>query len=305
MSRLRHPVKSYIATLRMTRFKLVVFIEGKDNDPIFYGAVIDRMTRETGDTVDLRRADELPNAADGDPSGAGGKLTLQRAAKFWWRWKHRDEVGWTQDRRVFFCIDRDAEEDEATDKERALVRTRHHSVENHLVNGTDLAEALAIAFSARTAEIEAELPYVATCASQFAALWKEWTTFCLLAKRLDVGVGGYGRSSPINNPAHAATSASLMSSQLEILRKKAGIGAPEFGVLWVATTEEVDRLIAAGQFDRVFKGKWYGDILFSIFSSGKLATQCKNTGKNGIWIGIRARFTLRDEDYDYYRGQLA
>ena len=70
-------------------------------------------------------------------------------------------------------------------------------------------------------------------------------------------------------------------------------------------TALVNHLIGEDRFDEVFKGKWYADILFSLCDSCQiLSSKCRNAGKNGIWIGIRASFILTDFDYRYYQMQI-
>ncbi len=305
MSRLRRQVKSYIASLRMTRFDMILFYEGKDNDPTFYIAVCDGLARETGISFDLRRADELPNAAQDSRSGTGGKTTLLRASEFWEKWKTARLIGWIQSKRVFFCVDRDLEGEAPDDAVKGIVRTRLHSVENHLIRGTDLSSALSIAFGFRKSEIQAELP-VSDCYTHLAALWRDWTVYCVLALRMKVGVGGYGRTtSPINVPAHCTASPALMAREYEILRGAAQLSDSDFHRLQAEAEAEVDHLLASGMIDSVFKGKWYADILFSTFSSiTKFQSQCQSSGKKGIWIGVRARFELSSEDLQYYRERL-
>jgi hypothetical protein len=307
MTKLRHQLKPYLVALRMTRFDTIIYIEGTDNDPIFYEAIAQRYSDETGRSTQLRLADELPNAAAPNMGGAGGKRTLVRAAEFLERWRGARPARLLQGKEIAFCVDKDADDVLGTLAGcPAILHTSMHSAENHIVLGSNLHRAICYAISVTAQSVNDEIKDCDRL-RLLSHQWREWVVYCLLSLRLNIKKSGnYGQESPFNTPPHAP--ANLATARLKFDQAKKACGVPEaqFDIELNAVTELVDRLIRDDRFDEVFKGKWYVSIFFSLLENTRnLGSRCRACGKNGLWIGIRSAFALDEGTYRRYANALA
>ena len=250
-------------------------------------------------------ATELPNAALPAAGGAGGKQALLRAAMFLERWCANRAIG-LSGREIAFCVDKDIDEIEGKlNNCRGLIYTRLHSVENHLVVASDLVRALAPALSATEQLVARELNTYGNI-QLLAQNWRDWVVCCLVAVALGIkDVGTYSRSSPVNAPPHGPADQALVQDFHLLLRRKCGLPVADFDLSLQRAFQIVDGLLQGGRFDEVFKGKWYGDILFSLLNSCPvLGSACRSAGKGGLWIGIRAAFMIPEGDYRYYEAGI-
>lgn len=305
MNRLRHGVKAYLMTFRMTRAATVLFVEGKDNDPFFYQQIADRYAREMSRDVEIRQANELPNAASMGAGGAGGKQALARAALFVSRWRSHQSIGLQEGREIAFCVDKDIDDIEGKRLAlNCLVYTPLHSCENHLIASSDVKKSLCFALSASAQTLDNQFARYESL-REMARRWREWVICCVLAQRLGIErYSTYSRPSPLNKPAHALSDQALFENELSILARLSNIPKSDFDLSLKDISELVDDRIVKDQFDELFKGKWYCDILFSLVQScPDLVSRCK-AGKSGLWIGIRATFLLSDRDYRYYKAAI-
>jgi hypothetical protein len=305
MKRLRHALKAYLMTLRMTKIDTIIYVEGGDNDPIYYQHIKNRYSAETGRTVDLREASELPNASSPGMGGAGGKQALLRAAKFSDRWRSSLIPSKLDEKEIAFCVDKDVDDLLGMSANLpSVIYTRLNSVENHLVLSADLHHALSLSLSATLATVSSELGNSKDL-KELSTRWREWVIFCILATRLSVtNVGTFKRASPLNTPAHSSADQALARTYFNDLKLRCP-QLLDFDDKLAETTDLVDRLITADRFDEVFKGKWYVDILYSLCEScPSLSSKCRTTGKNGIWVGIRASFVLSEMDYSHYERSI-
>lgn len=308
MSRLRHDVSAYLMTLRMTQYRTIIFVEGRDNDPTFYGAIATRYQRETGRSVDLRLAEELPAAARRGETrgGAGGKRVLYRAATFLVSWRNREAGRFLRGKEIAFCADKDVDDILGAYPDcPAMICTPLHSVENHLIRGCDLHRVICCAVSAPSSTVQREM---GDC-NEILALarrWKEWVIYCLVSLRLGIRrSGNYGQESPFNDPAHDQAEPIRVTQAFALAKRSHGDGLA-FDAEVRAVTQFVDDLIQSDRYDEVFKGKWYASILFHCLESrNPLRTGARACGKNGLWVAIRSNFSLSDGDYNYYANKFA
>jgi hypothetical protein len=307
MSRLRHQLKGYLLALRMTQVQTVVFIEGAENDPVFYDEICRRYSKETGRKTQIRFANELPNAALPDQGGAGGKAPLIRAAKFLERWRGTGSSRRLPGKEIAFCVDKDADDVLGLLVNcPAVVYTLLHSTENHIVSGSDLQKAICTAISATAQSLNEE---IGGC-DQLRRLshnWRDWVIYCLVSLRLNISRSGtYRQESPFNSPAHNSPDHSAVQLKFEEARRVCGFAEERFESELRQITELVDQLIIADQFDAVFKGRWYVSILYSLLkNTATFGSRCRTCGKNGLWIGIRSTFALDEVSYRHYAGSFA
>jgi hypothetical protein len=142
----------------MTKVDTVIFVEGTDNDPIFYEVIARRYSVETGRAVQVRLADELPNAASKKKGGSGGKRTLVRAALFLEKWRGTGAARLLQGKEIAFCADKDV--DDLLGKLEncpAVIYTPMHSAENHIVVGSNLHHAICCAISTTAHSLNNEI----------------------------------------------------------------------------------------------------------------------------------------------------
>lgn len=308
MSRLRHDLKAYLRALRMTRTRLIVFIEGKENDPIFYSQIAQRFLKEAGQKVEVRRAQELPGAADPQLGGAGGKPWLTKAGKFWIRYvtKKNRQISC----RLLFALDKDI--DDVRQHQNAdphFVYTEGYSVENYILEGCDVRIASEAALSLLPGEL------LVICGAdqerwmrESAVLWKEWIGYCVVAAFYKHGqrTRGYGRTSMVNVPHHTACDAGGLEKRFEALRMENRITTSEFTFVRDKADAFVAEKFRAGLEKELMKGEWYIDILWSqITSNHVLTANMVQVGKHGVWSALRLNFKLPGYVYDYYQQAFA
>ena len=303
MSRLRHDIKAYLAALRMTQTQLVVFVEGKENDPTFYSTVIERYQVATQTIVELRRALELPGSAKSRTGGSGGKLQLQKAGKLWASQTARAPHSYKC--KIIFALDKDIDDIQGTkNPDNIYVYTEGYSVENYLVRGTDLVRAASSAYSLTPNELERIFnPDQQSWMAAAHLLWGDWIVFCIASKEYSkAGVGNFRIPSKFNSPAHAPCKEDVKRTWTTLLAAKSKAYVPDFEFVIDAISLHVKSELATRRGDRFFKGDWYIDILYSqVEADPHLRSLRADVGKVGLWAAIRASFQLANDMYDHYR----
>lgn len=303
MSRLTHELKGYLAALRMTRTQLIVFIEGKENDPVFYSQVKDRYERETGIVVEIRRAQELPGAAQIKTGGSGGKPWLLRVGEFWRTYRTRTKMSYKC--KLLIALDKDIDDIKnnlRTDS--VFIYTQGYEVENYLIAGTDVVSAVGKALSLLPHELTAIInPDQESWMNRSINNWFDWLVFCILARLYErADQRSYSKPSAFNRPRHDPVSETKRDAAIADLQADSGTSEIEFSHVRGVVEELVRSKLASGAADTVFKGEWYVEILFSqIEANPHLRDCCVQIGKRGIWAAIRASFTLRDSAYMHYK----
>jgi hypothetical protein len=292
----------------MTKVDTIIFVEGTENDPIFYEVIAQRYSAETGRAVQVRLADELPNALpQRKRGGSGGKRTLVRAALFLEKWRGTGAARLLQGKEIAFCADKDVDDLLGKlDNCPAVVYTPMHSAENHIVVDSNLHQAICCAISTTAHSLNNEI----TDCNRLRFLshhWKEWVVFCLVSLKLGLTKSGnYGQESLFNNPAHAPADLTAAKLKFDEVKKTSGIPSVQFDAEVQAVTSLIDNLIANDRFDEVFKGKWYISVFYSLLdASVTLGPRCRACGKNGLWIGIRSAFAPEERLYRHYANAFA
>ncbi len=301
MRRLRHSIKAQIATLRLTTRTLIVFFEGKDLDPFYYGQIVTRFADSLDLAVGMKRAEELPNNADANRGGAGGKKALLKAAAFWERYRAKYLHNWSTKKSIAFCVDKDS--DDYTGLPHFLptvVRTPMFCVENHLFASADLVAACEIALSLAPGEMtlfkDGPAWRQAACSR-----WEDWITFCLLCTRLEAKrVPNYSSTSLFNSPANATADQNAIASHYSRLQVASGFSHNEFLDLRKITEEFCKTELSSGRQDRLFKGKWYIDVLYADLLNSQWNRRTKQLGKDALLVALRSRCIVTHADYAYY-----
>jgi hypothetical protein len=301
MSRLRHDLRPYLMTLRMTRTDLIVFVEGIENDPIFYPKLADRFSKAHLVAVEIRRAQELPGSAPTDVGGSGGKSWLIKAGRFWLQYGSTRSFNC----RVLFALDKDI--DDVRGKllnDPHFVYTEGYAVENYMVSDSNLQATAENALSLMPQELA---PVIGSSQSTWlknaSALWREWVQFCIVAScyRHSKKVRGYSSPSRVNSPHHASCDLVELDRRYEILRLEASAPLPEFNFVRKQVETFVLAQYAASSEDRLMKGEWYIDILLAqVQNNPILWGRSVQSGKHGIWSAIRQNITISNAVYLYY-----
>jgi hypothetical protein len=95
-----------------------------------------------------------------------------------------------------------------------------------------------------------------------AERWKEWVKLCLFSKKRSIGSEcNYGVTSRINNPLHGPLDVVAHNNRVTMLEGRSGLSHVQFRRAFRRISRFVDELYARGEYDRVFKGKWYSAFL--------------------------------------------
>jgi len=97
---------------------------------------------------------------------------------------------------------------------------------------------------------------------QVAEKWKDWVKLCLFARIQDIGCEcTYSNLSKINQPLYGQLDSTVYAKYLHILKVRSKLLEEQFAKAFEKVSNQVDDLYAAGEYDRVFKGKWYAGFL--------------------------------------------
>ena len=256
MSRLIHSRNGYHRYMQMSRARAFVFVEGKTNDPYFYGKFCESVFHPTGIIYQIVRAQELPG-------GTGGKQSLDNFFLFLRRRKELISNFKGKTTGTVFFFDKDV--DDLLRKQRRsghVVYTQHYDIENHLFAEGDLGEAGAAASSLDGYSMKTGLGNYENWRRRAAEAWKEWVKLCLFARKKNINCEcTYSLSSRINNPLYGPVDPTAHAFHLNILKAGSGLSDQQFSEAFRRVSRLVDELYARGDHDRVFKGKWYSSFL--------------------------------------------
>lgn len=239
----------------MSQTPFFAFVEGVNVDGYVHGGNCDRALHPLGVEYRISPANELPGSGGGKTRLKSYFDYLHDRSSLATSFKGKTTV-------VAFFMDKDVD-----DRLGLLIRSPHviytdyYDVENHVFDEGDVSAAVGSACSLPPNWCRGEFGSIGEWQSRAAKLWLEWVRLCFLAKILRVpGAMNYGRPSPLNNPSHGPSDPTLASNhEGDLLRAARTRGVTD--VEWVAARESVDAEYAAGDWDRVFKGKWYAHIL--------------------------------------------
>lgn len=243
--------------MQMSQTEFFAFVEGVHVDGHVHGGNCDRALTPLGIGYRVSPADDLP--------GDGGGKTRLRSY-----YEHlRDSSSLVTDFKgkttiVAFFMDKDID-----DRLGVLISSPHvfytdfYDVENHVFHEGDVATAVGSACSLPPNWCREEFGSSGIWQEVAARLWIEWVRLCFAAKLLKIpGAVNYRRPSPLNDPSHHLADPELVAFHQ---------GNALAGVLpsivsrrdWQSARAVVDGEYATGNWDAVFKGKWYACILGS------------------------------------------
>ncbi|MDM8561787.1 DUF4435 domain-containing protein [Candidatus Marithioploca araucensis] len=278
MNRLRHSWKGYRRKMQMSSYQIFVFVEGKINDPYFYGEICRAVvSQSSGIRYTIRQAKEIPGDTGGKSALIAFFLYLKRNSALLDNFKDK-KTG------IIFFLDKDV--DDLLRKQRRsehVVYTQHYDVENHIFVEGNLGKAAAAAASMDYQQIIAGIGDYNNWRDQAAKKWKEWVKLCLFARKKDIGCEcTYRNPSKINNPLYELLDSTTYAQYLNRLENRSGLSSVQFKMAFKRVSKLVDNLYAAGEHDRIFKGKWYAGFL-----EAKIKTIAGNTPFNSKTLANR------------------
>jgi hypothetical protein len=251
MSRLRHSFGGFLRLIQMSQQQMFVFVEGWSDRNVY-----DRMCAlqcvPAGVRHEVRTANELPGAPSGKEALLEFFAYLRRRKALLDDFKGKKTV-------TLFFLDKDVDDILRRRRRSAhVVYTEYYDLESYLYIFGDLPFAAAAAASLDEATVRQALPNSRTWRAAAAYAWRDWVVLCLAARITDASCAAtYRRPSPINQPVYANTNAPAYAQFLAALAVASCLSSAVFNALIARIEQLVGALLRRGEFDRVFKGKWY------------------------------------------------
>jgi hypothetical protein len=238
--------------MQISQSRFFILVEGW-SDRFFYASLAALRCAASGIKYEVVTAHELPGPSFGKPALLNFFTYLR---------KQRALLTTLGEKRtaVLFCLDKDVDDLRRTMKRSPHISyTEHCDLENYYFIHGDLIRAGAAAAALDPTLVRAAIGNTTNWRRQKAEQWKTWTVLCVLNQLLDLrGPCAYGRrDSLVNRGGFGAEEPAAVTRMLATLHASSGLGQTEFNAHFVRTQRSVEALIKAGQWDRVFKGKWY------------------------------------------------
>ncbi len=259
MRRLTHSFKAYLRYMQMSRHQVFAFVEGKVNDPYFYGKICDSVCHPSGVSYEICRAQEL--SVD-----SGGKQVLISFFKYLRQKSTLFSIFKEKSTGVLFFLDKDVDDFLRTKKRsNHVVYTHYYDIENHIFYHVDLIEQIAVSASLDCQEVKSYFPDITNLKRNLAVKWKKWVKLCLFVTKKKINCEfNYGVPSRINNPLHGPVDQTEYNRRLDSIKETLGITSTQFHNSFKRISDYVDEIYDQGEHDRIFKGKWYAQIIASM-----------------------------------------
>jgi hypothetical protein len=242
--------------MQISSAQVFVFVEGK-TDRFFYNGLCRESLEPIGVNYQLRLAQELP----GD---TGGKLALLRFFSYLEKKGALvDDFKGTRTGTLFY-LDKDLDDLSGKDKlSTHIVYTESYEAENYLFSKGDLIKATAAATSLDHSHIRRELGSSSQSWRRNAAEnWKDWVKLCVFSVLQKISYEcNYSVHSRINQCPYGPLLVADYIARLGELERRSGLTARGFRTVYNRISRSVDELYSEGDFDVVFKGKWYAFFL--------------------------------------------
>lgn len=263
MKRLTHDFKAYLRYMQISRYQVFVFVEGKITDPYFYGNICGSICQPAGISYEICRSQELSR-------DRGGKQVLISFFEYLRRKSALVHIFKGKSTGVVFFLDKDVDDFLRTQRRSEhIVYTLYYDVENHIFVEGDLVEAVAASASMDCQEVRACLGDCDHWRREVAEQWKQWVKLCLFVAKKKINCEcNYRVASRINDPLHGPVDQTAYSRHLRNIESKLGLTSKQFGRAFRRVSRLVDDLYAQGEYDRIFKGKWYALLLAATIRDG-------------------------------------
>ncbi len=242
--------------MQISSTEFFVYVEGSNTDGYVHGNNCDIALTPMKVRFEVVPAGQLPG-------GGGGKTRLkeffeelQRSGSLVSTFQGKTTV-------VAFFMDKDIDDAIGTlISSDHILYTDFYDVENHVFSEGDVARAVASACSLSPNWCRDTFGEAGLWQANAARNWVDWVKLCYSSKTSNAATeANYGRLSPVNNPLYAVADSNTLAKLERKLHKSIREKSKGSCHEWVNSREEVDRLYKSGNWDVVFKGKWYAHIL--------------------------------------------
>ena len=238
--------------MQVSEVPLYIFVEGFV-DRYFYSRIADSECHPAGLDYKVITGEEI-HGGDG-----GGKDVLM---KFFDYLEERNSLAGTfRGKRTvaMFFVDKDIDDMLGVLRSsKQLMYTELYDVESYLFNHGDLSFAAAGAAALDINSVQIHLGDYSKWRRRAAERWKSWVKVCVFAQAYGPSSGSfYSRTkSQVNDCIYGPVNVEKYGDCLLRLHQP-GMTKLEFEELFCKISYQVDSLYTKGQYDRVFKGKWY------------------------------------------------
>jgi len=252
MNRLRHSFKGYRRSMQMSENTLFVFVEGIA-DRYIYSRVANCECKGKSIEYQLVTSEELA-------SDCGGKTVL---LQFYDYLKQQHSLIDSFNDKItlsIFFLDKDID-DFLRIMRRSLhiVYTKYYELENYYFIHGDLSLAVAASASLDISTVQTGLGDYSQWRNKVTTAWKDWVKLCYFSHTRRIGsLCGYSHpESQINTSIYGSVDKNKFRRFLNGLQAKSGLNKKQFSKIFSRSCKKVDRIYSAGEYDRIFKGKWY------------------------------------------------
>lgn len=295
--RLRYSFASYRRRMQMSRNSAFVFVEGHLIDRYFYGTIADsecgdnevvageELGGETGDKELLLKFFDYLRKKNSLVDAFKGKTTIS-----------------------IFYLDKDID-DLLRKKRRSehVIYTEPYELENYLFIHGDIKTAAATAALIDPASIRQYFGSQDDWRRQAATKWKDWVILCLFSHCHEVSsICNYGRPiSPINDGVYGPVKVNEFTNHISNLESNCGMSASKFSRCFANLTRRVEEVYRQGQYDRIFKGKWYLSFLAADIKriAGRRRYRSRYIEQT-LLTGLLQTMNLNEEWAEYFKKPL-
>lgn len=299
-NRLIHSRSAYLRSMQMSQASIVVFVEGKDLDPFFYGQICRSVCWPKGMRYELCKANELP-------PHAGGKTTLIEFHAYLRRKRCLVSVLDGKKTTAVFFLDKDLDDlSRSLRRSTHIIYTRYYDVHNEVYRHGNLVLGAACAASLDETVLSPLLADTSMWCAQASRRWQDWLVLCLISARKKVACQHNFRvPSNIQCPKTGNADPTLLNQAKSTTATSLHLGTTAFQRMYDSYHARVDEYFRSGQHDVVFKGKWYPHLLDEDIR--RLMGQddyMKGGFTRRITSSVAATLDFADSWTDYYTSRL-
>jgi hypothetical protein len=278
--------------MQVSKAKVFVFVEGK-TDQYFYSKICELVLRSQEINFQICQAQELPQTTGGKKSLLKFFSYLRRGNSLKDNFKGKTKVS-------IFYLDKDI--DDLLGKSKTsdhIVYTQTYSVENYFFRYGELVEAVAAAASLTLAAVRSTFNTENKAWQRTAAEnWKDWVKLCVYSGKHRIHYEcNYSVPSRVNHGPYTPVNAIWYTDRLGELERRSTLTARGFKLSFGYVSRQIDKLYDEGDFDSVFKGKWY--VTFLAFDASRLSGGA-TVAAGKLLTALQITLDVREEWSDHF-----
>ena len=256
MKRLAYSPSAYRRSMQISRVPLFIFIEGY-KDRYVYDQIVQSECQRTGVSYKVVTAEEIGISGGGKEALLKFFDYLASESSLICNFNGKTTIS------IFF-LDKDVDDVlNSMRRSEHIVYTETYEIENYFFIHGALSEVAAASASLEVQSIRATLGDYEVWRRRAATKWKNWVRLCLFSKTCGIESTSNYRLS--RSPIHAGVCGPVKRIEykryLSALQNKSHLPHDEFKRSFKRLCRKVDRIYSAGQYDRIFKGRWYACFL--------------------------------------------